>query len=98
MSKFTKIPIEVEAVRLKDPVFIETLEGNMLARVGDWLVTGIDGEKYPIKHRIFIKTFIPTGEDKCNYCLYKTLHKCNCNAPCDKNGGNCVFEWNNWEW
>jgi len=63
MSKFTKLPIEVDAVRLKDPVFIETLEGNMLARVGDWLVTGTHGEKYPVKHVIFIKTYIPTRMD-----------------------------------
>lgn len=33
--------------------FIETLEGAMEVRQGDWVVTGISGEKYPCKDQIF---------------------------------------------
>ncbi|MGI9413910.1 MAG: hypothetical protein ACR2PM_09580 [Hyphomicrobiales bacterium] len=36
---------------------IKTLEGDMIARPGDWIVTGIEGEKYPVKDDIFKKTY-----------------------------------------
>ena len=32
---------------------IKTLEGNMEAHVGDWIVRGIKGEYYPVKLEIF---------------------------------------------
>lgn len=38
---------------------IHTLEGTMRASVGDWIVTGVDGEKYPCKPDIFEKTYEP---------------------------------------
>jgi len=36
---------------------IETLEGDMWADVGDWIIKGIDGEFYPVKDSIFKKTY-----------------------------------------
>jgi len=36
---------------------IETLEGRMIVREGDWIITGINGEKYPCKPDIFEKTY-----------------------------------------
>ena len=36
---------------------ITTLEGNMIARVGDYIVRGVDGEFYPCKNDIFLKTY-----------------------------------------
>ena len=36
---------------------IETLEGNMLASVGDWIIKGVNGEFYPCKPDIFEKTY-----------------------------------------
>lgn len=38
---------------------IETLEGVMQARPGDWIITGIAGETYPCKHDIFIESYEP---------------------------------------
>jgi hypothetical protein len=38
---------------------IPTLEGQMLARVGDWIVKGIKGEFYPCKPDIFEATYEP---------------------------------------
>lgn len=32
---------------------IETLEGTMLARPGDWIICGVKGELYPCKPDIF---------------------------------------------
>ncbi len=36
---------------------ITTLEGIMRAVVGDWIITGVQGEKYPIKEEIFLATY-----------------------------------------
>ena len=32
---------------------IETLEGDMIAQVGDWVIKGTEGEFYPCKDKIF---------------------------------------------
>ena len=46
---------------LYDPVRrvveIDTLEGTMTARVGDWIIKGIKGEFYPCKPDIFAATY-----------------------------------------
>jgi len=36
---------------------IATLEGNHLAKPGDWIIRGIEGEFYPVKPNIFKKTY-----------------------------------------
>jgi hypothetical protein len=41
---------------------IETLEGNMTAREGDWVIKGVNGEFYPCKQDIFEKTYEPIEE------------------------------------
>lgn len=38
-------------------VEIETLEGRMRGNVGDWVIQGVNGEVYPCKHGIFVKTY-----------------------------------------
>lgn len=55
--KYIKKPIPVEAFQTKKPVDIKTNEGIMHANVGDWILTGIDGEKWPVKKDIFEKTY-----------------------------------------
>ena len=45
-------------------ITIPTLEGDHLARVGDWIIKGIHGEFYPCKPDIFAKTYEPVeGQD-----------------------------------
>lgn len=41
---------------------IPTLEGVMRASVGDFIITGIHGEKYPCKPDIFLETYEPVEE------------------------------------
>ena len=42
----------------KDPVLrIETLEGTMIAEIGDFIIKGVNGEFYPCKPDIFEKTY-----------------------------------------
>lgn len=38
-------------------VYIETLEGKMLANNGDYIIKGVNGEFYPCKSDIFEKTY-----------------------------------------
>ena len=38
-------------------LYIETLEGQMVARIGDWIIKGIKGEFYPCKPDIFEATY-----------------------------------------
>jgi len=42
-----------------DTLTIKTLEGDMKASVGDWIIKGINGEFYPCKPDIFEKTYEP---------------------------------------
>ncbi len=37
--------------------FIRTLEGDMVVSPGDWVITGVQGEKYPCKPDIFEQTY-----------------------------------------
>ena len=36
---------------------VNTLEGTMNARKGDWIVKGIAGEIYPVQNDIFLATY-----------------------------------------
>lgn len=38
---------------------IETLEGDMVAKLGDYIIKGVNGEFYPCKRDIFEKTYEP---------------------------------------
>ncbi|MBA9078309.1 hypothetical protein [Rufibacter quisquiliarum] len=38
---------------------IKTLEGDMMASFGDWIIKGVNGEFYPCKPDIFEKTYEP---------------------------------------
>lgn len=44
-------------------LFIETLEGRMEARIGDWIIKGVSGELYPCKPDIFAATYEPAEDD-----------------------------------
>lgn len=38
-------------------IIITTLEGDMVANTGDWIIKGVNGEFYPCKPDIFEKTY-----------------------------------------
>jgi len=47
-----------KAVDLKEPnIVIDTLEGQMMAVVGDYIIKGVQGEFYPCKPDIFEPTY-----------------------------------------
>lgn len=43
-------------------ISIETLEGEMTASPGDWIIKGVQGEFYPCKPDIFAATYEPAEE------------------------------------
>ena len=55
--KYRKKPVVIEAEQATEITLIETLEGTMRAEVGDWIITGVKGERYPCKPDIFAATY-----------------------------------------
>lgn len=43
----------------EEGIVIPTLEGDHLARPGDWIIKGVKGEFYPCKPDIFAATYEP---------------------------------------
>jgi len=60
--KYIKKPIIVDAYQTDEEMDILTLEGIMHASIGDYIITGIYGEKYPCKPDIFKATYDPVEE------------------------------------
>jgi hypothetical protein len=60
--KYKKKPVIIDAVQVSETVQIETLEGVMTASPGDWIITGVKGEKYPCKPDVFEMTYEPVEE------------------------------------
>lgn len=42
--------------------WIDTLEGGHVVTPGDFIITGVSGEKYPCKPDIFYKTYEPADD------------------------------------
>lgn len=57
IKKYRKKPIVIEAYQTDKEMIIHTLEGDMKASVGDYIITGLRGEKYPCKSDIFEKSY-----------------------------------------
>jgi hypothetical protein len=70
--KFRKKPVVIEAQQYRNAdswpegvyrapdgseAYIETLEGKLHVSEGDWIITGVKGEKYPCKPDIFEATY-----------------------------------------
>ena len=60
---YRKKPVIVEAYQTDKEMDIQTLEGVMHANVGDYIITGVNGEQYPCKPDIFAKTYEGPLED-----------------------------------
>ena len=55
--QYRKRPLVVTAVQMTDLFLVDTLEGTMRGGAGDWLVTGVAGEQYPVRDDIFRATY-----------------------------------------
>ena len=54
---YKKKPITIQAYQTDKELVIHTLEGDMKASIGDYIITGVNGEQYPCKPDIFEKTY-----------------------------------------
>ena len=67
-DKYTKLPIPIKAIQVNKPFAIDTLEGKkQRGKAGDYLLIGIEGERYPCDQKIFHKTYkkhVPKKEKK----------------------------------
>ena len=55
------------AIQIKEPFIVTTMEGPLKGKAGDYLMIGVDGEKYPKDRDIFERTYeevFPIGSMK----------------------------------
>ena len=57
MYEVRKKPIVVHATQLNFPFKVTTMEGELRGKAGDYLVIGVEGEKYPVDKDIFERTY-----------------------------------------
>jgi hypothetical protein len=84
--KYRKKPAVVDAELCTEIQVIHTLEGDMTAQVGDYIITGVKGERYPCKPDIFRATYEeaaeagPTPHNSDRFprppCAYRTVRGC----------------------
>lgn len=63
MARIQKRPVEVEVRRAEEGETVETREGTLTAEDGDLIITGVNGEVYPIGPRILAKTYVPVDAE-----------------------------------
>lgn len=56
-QKAIKKPIPVRCIQINEPFVVETLEGALQGKAGDYLMIGIEGEMYPCSREIFEQTY-----------------------------------------
>lgn len=49
-------------LQMRDHGWIKTLEGGHIVCPSDWIMTGIDGEHWPVKASIFERTYERVGD------------------------------------
>jgi len=55
--KCRKKPIHAVQMNFPEGFEITTMEGKLRGRQDDWLMIGVEGEKYPCRKEIFEKTY-----------------------------------------
>ena len=56
-KKAVKKPIPIKCIQIDEPFLVETMEGKLKGKKGDWLMVGVHGEMYPCDNEIFEKTY-----------------------------------------
>jgi hypothetical protein len=55
---YRKLPVIIHAKQMKEPFEVKTLNGIAKCKAGEWLLVGVNGERYPCADDIFKKTYI----------------------------------------
>lgn len=61
-KKYKKLPVVVEAAPITEQIVIKTREGQLVGKVGDMLIRGIENEPYPCDINIFNQTYEPVAD------------------------------------
>lgn len=56
-KKAKKKPIAIKCIQINEPFQVESMEGLVTGKSGDWLMIGVNGEKYVCDNAIFQKTY-----------------------------------------
>ncbi len=56
-KKAIKKPIPIKCVQINEPFEVESMEGLVKGKAGDWLMIGVNGEKYVCDAAIFKKSY-----------------------------------------
>lgn len=56
-KKAMKKPIAIRCIQIEESFSVETMEGIMKGKKGDWLLIGVNDEMYPCDKAIFKKTY-----------------------------------------
>lgn len=56
-KKAIKKPIPIKCIQINESFTVETMEGIMKGKKGDWLMVGVNGEMYPCDNEIFKKSY-----------------------------------------
>jgi PGDYG protein len=56
-NRAIKRPIPIKCLQIDEPFEVETMEGVLRGKKGDWLMVGVNGEVYPCDREIFEKTY-----------------------------------------
>ena len=57
LKKAVKRPIPIRCVQIEEAFEVETMEGVLRGKPGDWLMVGVEGELYPCDSEIFARTY-----------------------------------------
>lgn len=57
LQKYVQKNVRVKAQKINSRVQIQTLEGPEIANPGDWLITGVRGEQWPVSDRTFKRKY-----------------------------------------
>ncbi len=65
------------SVKMHDHGWIDTLEGGHIVCPGDWIITGVKGERYPCKPDIFEATYedAETAVCPCDAVMWNEFNK-----------------------
>lgn len=64
MDRERSLPIILQPL---PEITIQTLEGNMICNIGDWVIRGTEGEFYPCKDSVFqrkYRRYLPVSKER----------------------------------
>lgn len=63
MALFRRKAIEIEAIKVAQPMVLQTVRGTIKGDVGDFLLSDVDGSQSFISKEIFYASYDPVDEN-----------------------------------